>query len=429
MPHVPHSEHPFTGSATARDSVTGTSDSLTVPSALAAGLSGAAAPQRHTLASAARRISASWHYPSGDKRDRRLDLLRGFAVFVMVVDHFGGASWLYLITGNNQFFTSGAEAFVLISGMVVGLVYKGILLRRGYKAAALKALKRALTLYLLTVVMTLSFAAVSSFFHLPWARGVDLGHPLVFTFNVLIFHETYYLADIPMMYAIFMALVPAGLWLLDTHRGYLLVLLSFVVWLGFQFVNAEQIMLWPTIGNTTFHPAAWQLIFAWAMVVGYYRDALWPAIGRIRRWQFLAFVTFLFLLLLNLYSTDVNVFDALIPGFREQAVAAQLFNKSNVAPGRILATIVVFQFLYVLLTDFWKPIWRVLGWLFEPLGQNSLYSYTMHVAVIALFYIVLPHLPVDVTEHGIINTLLQLGVLLLLWVMIRRSFLFGIVPR
>jgi hypothetical protein len=204
---------------------------------------------------------------------------------------------------------------------------------------------------------------------------------------------------------------------------------SFLVWLGFQFVNAEEIMLWPTIGNTTFHPAAWQLIFAWAMVVGYYRDALWARIRQIPRWQFVAFATLLFLLLMNLYSADVNVFDALIPGFREQVLAAQLFNKSNVAPGRILATIIVFQFMYVLLTDFWKPIWKALGWLLEPLGQNSLYSYTMHVAVIALFYIVLPHLPVDVTTDGTINTLLQLGVLLLLWVMIRRKFLFGIVPR
>ena len=57
----------------------------------------------------------------------------------------------------------------------------------------------------------------------------------------------------------------------------------------------------------------------------------------------MAFATLLFLLLVNLYSTDVNVFDALIPGFREEVLAAQLFNKSNVAPGRILATIIVFD--------------------------------------------------------------------------------------
>jgi hypothetical protein len=53
----------------------------------------------------------------------------------------------------------------------------------------------------------------------------------------------------------------------------------------------------------------------------------------------------------------------------------------------------------------------------------------MHVAVIALFYVALPHMPVDVTQLGIINTALQLSVLLLIWIMIRRNFLFGIVPR
>jgi vacuolar iron transporter family protein len=41
MPQTPHSEHHFTGSATVRDLVIGMSDGLTVPFALAAGLSGA----------------------------------------------------------------------------------------------------------------------------------------------------------------------------------------------------------------------------------------------------------------------------------------------------------------------------------------------------------------------------------------------------
>src|SRR5574341_1238291 len=100
-------------------------------------------------------IDVHWRYPSNEKRDLRLDLMRGFAVMVMVVDHFGGSSWLYLVTGGNAFFTSGAEAFVLISGMVVGMVYGAIALRDGLWSATVKALKRAWTLYKLTVVLTL----------------------------------------------------------------------------------------------------------------------------------------------------------------------------------------------------------------------------------------------------------------------------------
>jgi len=41
MPQTPHIERHFTGSETVRDNVIGMSDGLTVPFALAAGLSGA----------------------------------------------------------------------------------------------------------------------------------------------------------------------------------------------------------------------------------------------------------------------------------------------------------------------------------------------------------------------------------------------------
>ena len=53
----------------------------------------------------------------------------------------------------------------------------------------------------------------------------------------------------------------------------------------------------------------------------------------------------------------------------------------------------------------------------------------MHVVIIGAFYMILPYLPGHITERGLINTSLQLGVLLLLWWMIRRQFAFDIVPR
>ena len=46
----------------------------------------------------ANRVRAWSYYRSADladRRDLRVDLLRGFCIFAMVVDHFGGDSWLY----------------------------------------------------------------------------------------------------------------------------------------------------------------------------------------------------------------------------------------------------------------------------------------------------------------------------------------------
>lgn len=376
-----------------------------------------------------RYINIYWRYPISEKRDLRLDLMRGFAVIVMVVDHFGGSSWLYLVTGGNNFFTSGAEAFVLISGMVVGMVYGAIALRDGLRSAVIKALNRAWTLYKLTIVLTIGFAVISALLDLPWAKGYTLGNPFEFTFNVIILHQTYYLADIPLLYTILMALAPIGLWLLYRHHTKILLIGSLLLWLGFQIVNANQIIIWPTIGSTAFHPASWQLIFFWAMAAGYHRDAIWKKLRGIPRWPYFVIATTLFLALIHLYSTDLKTLGQLYPGVDINAIATALFNKSNVAPGRIVATVIVFQFIYLLLSRFWVPLYAVFGWLLSPLGQNSLYSYTMHVVIIGGFYMLLPYLPGNLTERGTINTMLQLGVLVSLWWLIRRQFAFDIVPR
>lgn len=376
-----------------------------------------------------RYINIYWRYPRTEKRDLRLDLMRGFAVIVMVVDHFGGSSWLYLVTGGNAFFTSGAEAFVLISGMVVGMVYGAIALRDGLRNATVKALNRAWTLYKLTVVLTLGFAVISELLDLPWSKGYTIGNPFEFVFNVAILHQTYYLADIPLLYTILMAVAPIGLWLLYKHHTKMLLIGSFLIWLGYQIIDANQIIIWPTIGSTAFHPAAWQLIFFWAMAAGYHRDAIWKKLGGVPAWPYFIIATVLFIALVHLYSTDLKTLARLYPGVDINVIATELFNKSNVAPGRIVATLIVFQFIYLLLSRFWVPLHAVFGWMLSPLGQNSLYSYTMHVVIIGGFYMLLPYLPGHLTERGTINTMLQLGVLVALWWLIRRQIAFDIVPR
>ncbi|MEW5717934.1 MAG: OpgC domain-containing protein, partial [Chloroflexota bacterium] len=121
-----------------------------------------------------RAIFSDWAYANADQRDLRLDFLRGFAVFIMIVDHFGGASWLYLLTGNNAFYVSGAEAFVFISGLVVGMVYGGIAREQGLRIAQIKSLRRTLTLYKLTVFLTLSFSLLSRWLALPWADDLRI---------------------------------------------------------------------------------------------------------------------------------------------------------------------------------------------------------------------------------------------------------------
>jgi hypothetical protein len=100
-------------------------------------------------------------YLTPQGRDLRIDLLRGYFVLAMVVDHVRGPSPLYLLTGGNRFYTSAAEGFILTSGLVAGLVYHHLIERDGMGPSIRKVLIRAGSLYLLTVGLTLLFLPLS----------------------------------------------------------------------------------------------------------------------------------------------------------------------------------------------------------------------------------------------------------------------------
>ena len=79
----------------------------------------------------------TWAYRAATSRDLRLDFLRGLCLFIMIVDHIAGPSWLRWLTGDNSFYVSAAEGFVFISGLLVGTIYRNVIVRAGFRAAAL----------------------------------------------------------------------------------------------------------------------------------------------------------------------------------------------------------------------------------------------------------------------------------------------------
>lgn len=375
-----------------------------------------------------RALHLDWAYAVVDKRDLRIDLLRGFAVFVMIVDHFGGASWLYLITGNNSFFVSGAEAFVFISGLVVGMVYGGIALKQGLRVAQIKALERAWTLYKLTIALTLIFAVISKFFLLPWADAFRIDNPITWLLQVVTLHRTFYLADVMLMYTFLMIGTAGALWLLINQRTSVLLAISFVTWLAFQIAPADVNLPWHIEGNGTFNLAAWQMLFFVAMAIGYHREALAKKLSQIPRVPYLVLSGLILILLVNIYNTNGAFLTAINPNIDIDAAMRFLFLKSALAPGRLIAGFVVFQFAYLAATMLWKPIWALFGWVLMPLGQNALYCYTMHVFIVSIAHIAFHFFPA-VPTMGTLNTILQLSIILLIWLMIQKKFLFNIVPR
>src|SRR3954454_9817374 len=172
-------------------------------------------------------------------RDERLDLLRGVAVIAMVVDHVGGASFLYALTGGNRFYTSAAEGFIAISGLVMGLVYRRLIEKGGLGPALQRSMERAVTLYLLAVTLTLLFVPASEILRLPWAQGLDLSDPARLLVSVLTLHQTYYLVDIPLLYTLLLLAAPLALALLSQGHGRAVLGVSWLLWGAYQVFPAQ----------------------------------------------------------------------------------------------------------------------------------------------------------------------------------------------
>jgi hypothetical protein len=161
------------------------------------------------------RVRTWSYYRTADvanRRDLRLDLLRGFCIFAMVVDHFGGDSWLYAITGGNRFYVSAAEGFIFISGFVMGQAYRSKRDRAGLPAAMADALKRARTLYVATVALTLIFSILFLYTDIALWTGRDFGlgidSPLEIAVAALTLHYTYHGTDILAMYTLLLLVAP-----------------------------------------------------------------------------------------------------------------------------------------------------------------------------------------------------------------------------
>src|SRR5437899_11598110 len=197
------------------------------------------------------RVRTWSYYRTADvasRRDLRLDLLRGFCIFAMVVDHFGGDSWLYAITGGNRFYVSAADGFIFISGFIMGQAYRAKRDRSGLPSAMTEALRRARTLYLATVALTLIFSVLYLYTDITLWTGRDFGlgidSPQEIAVAALTLHYTYHGTDILAMYTLLLVVAPLILLLLSVGEWYWVLIPSWAIWLTYQVYPEEAAIQW-----------------------------------------------------------------------------------------------------------------------------------------------------------------------------------------
>lgn len=363
--------------------------------------------------SSVRAAVRDWAYAAphdaGRARDPRLDLLRGFAVFAMVVDHIGGhSSWLYAVTGGNQFVVSAAEAFLFLAGLSLGLSAAPRVAEGRLAETLMRTLSRAGALYRETVAWTLICVAVAVALGLPWAPSLTEESLPGFVLGVVTLHRSFYLVDILLLYAVLMIGAVLALLLLAFGHSRTVLACSWALWVIWQVSANDAQVPWPIQGSY-FQTPAWQILFFTGLVAGYYHATLSRHLRR--------FSTARLLVVSAALVASAIVVTQVMPA----VLPPELVRKETVGPGRLVAFVVFATFAYTLVTIAWRPVLVGVGWLLLPLGRNSLLAYRLHLLVVVLAALVEPWTG-GVGRPTVVSVFVQLAGVAAVWLGVTATY-------
>ncbi|AUM73741.1 OpgC domain-containing protein [Paracoccus jeotgali] len=223
------------------------------------------------------------------KRIVALDMLRGYALIAIMLDHMP-ISVLRQVTLSNFAIFDAAELFVLLSGFLVGLVWLGIETRQGIRAAQWRFFRRAIQVWLALIAGSVLLALLSrGLFEagLPhtavwseYARWI-VEFPLGYVVTLATLYMQPNLMDVLALYVLLLAVVPLTVplmrrWPLAFAIGSVAVW-AFAVPLNAMLPNQRA------SGGLLFNPFGWQALFHAGIAMGLFREQFMPVLLRHRR--------------------------------------------------------------------------------------------------------------------------------------------------
>ncbi len=389
--------------------------------------------------------TSKYAYANNSSRDLRLDFLRGLIMLVVITVHMEYYSFFSLFVWERIGLISSAEGFVALSGIVLGIVYRKRILRDGFKRSALNLWKRSFQLYRANLFVILSIALLGL---LPFVDIFQVTHwvpiteqdkafalyPPVLTPWIEIVKQALLLRIGPHQFQIiglYVGLITAApVILYCMHRkktAWMLVASCIVLLINqkyhFRITGARFEWGFPTL--------TWQFLFIAGMATGYHQNTILGYITdrKNKALIIMAIGISLAFLLLALNNPNAVFWPLRDLAGLDDAVYHEIymswFQKSTLGLGRIFNNMALFIVFYYVLSHYWLPINKVLGWLLIPLGQASLYVFILHVYFIILFN----NTQLGSYHNFWINTAIHTSTILLIWAMVKRQFLFQFIPR
>lgn len=201
-------------------------------------------------------------------RDTRLDVFRALALLSIFINHVPGT--IYEKFTHREFgFSDSAEAFVLISGLAVGLAYGSKFVEGNRLLLSLKMARRSMTLYMAQIMTTLITLGIFGFTAI-YMKRPDLLEQMniktimeqpaeAFIGLVTLGHQLGY-NNILSLYLVLMLLAPALLYLSRVSMS-LMLTISGAVWFFSGYYQIAP-MNYPTQGVWFLNPLSWQFLFA-----------------------------------------------------------------------------------------------------------------------------------------------------------------------
>lgn len=364
------------------------------------------------------------------RRIFELDLLRGFFITVIILDHLQfWPSPLQYLTGQGRLWVSAAEGFFLISGLLIGYlrVYKGMKLPLRDLTKIL--LGRALMLYIWGVLITFLVVALSVLMPgdgslLPKLPAVEQVSSLpVYLWNVI---STSFSSDwiyFLRLYAIMLAITPLFLWLIRIGKWWLALTISVGLY-AFSLVSGNQ-------------EAAlqWQVLFFGAALIGWKLEAILTWLRErpyVRRGLLVSLITVtLSTMVLSYFMVHgwglVESPQALLSRDAYMSVRANVdpwFSNNPMVPARIGLAFVWFVGLLALFHTTRSWLLKYAGWLLMPFGQSSLTAYILQAVVLVFVVSFVP-----LTGNFWLGGLLGVLVLLLHAGLMRIPLVQRVLPR
>ncbi len=344
-------------------------------------------------ASAGRTRRRSWRYADDGRRDLRLDLLRGYALAAMSVNHLGlSTSLFHRVSGQSSFLISAAEAFLFISGYTIGWISVG----RPPGENESRLWGRTWVLYLATTGVTLGMILVALHTDLALWAGFEAGE-VGGPFDAIGQAATLRLAvggvDILVAYILFLlATIPA---IRAIERGRSLQVGAVVAgaYALSQLAGPETM----TLGFASFRAVVANApLFLGGLLLGYHRSAIADAWRRVPRRRLLDAASVVVAVGLGvLHARGWQDWPALGDLVTAGNPEEPLWVRESELPFWPLLVVGLYLRVGWLLADrLWVPLRRLLGPVLLPLGQASLFTFVAHLVAIPAF-LNIPGFPLD----------------------------------